>query len=146
MLPPTAPQFTEGEYLANVGLEEGFVLGPVGLGFRVPMILISPFTRGPLVCSDVFDHTSVIKFLERKFNVRCPNISDWRRETVGDLTSAINFAASPSLTVPTLPDADWLALLAAEAVHLPPVEMPNYQEMPTQETTPVRGRPSGLVS
>ncbi len=146
VVPPTAPPFTDGEYLGNLGLNVDGVLGPVGLGFRVPMILLSPFTKGPLVCSDVFDHTSVLKLLERKFNVRCPNISDWRRETVGDLTSAINFAGPSSLNVPELPNVDWLAILAAKSGNLPAPTPPKQQEMPRQETTPVRGRPSGLVA
>jgi phospholipase C len=144
VIPPTPPWGTEGEYLFHVDAGVNGATGPVGLGFRVPLLLISPFTTGPLVCSDVFDHTSVIKFLERKFNVHCPNISDWRRETVGDLTSAINFAGPISTAVPKLPDTDWIALFASYAGALPPPKMPTDQSMPTQETTPVRGRPSGL--
>lgn len=68
--------------------------GPIGLGFRVPMIIASPWSRGGQVCSQVFDHTSTLQFLEgflqKKFNkeVRESNISLWRRTVCGDLTSA----------------------------------------------------------
>lgn len=70
--------------------------GPVGLGFRVPMIIASPWTRGGKVCSQVFDHTSTLQFLEgflsRKSgkNIRQDNISAWRRTVCGDLTSAFS--------------------------------------------------------
>ncbi|MES9536672.1 phosphocholine-specific phospholipase C [Actinomadura sp. NPDC000600] len=64
---------------------------PIGLGFRVPMIVVSPWTSGGYVCSEVFDHTSTIRFLERWLGVREPNISAWRRTVAGDLTSAFDF-------------------------------------------------------
>lgn len=68
--------------------------GPIGLGFRVPMIIASPWSRGGKVCSQVFDHTSTIQFLEDFLNkkygksIREENITDWRRAICGDLTSA----------------------------------------------------------
>ncbi|ADP15332.1 phospholipase C, phosphocholine-specific 3 [Achromobacter xylosoxidans A8] len=71
-----------------------------GLGPRVPMLAVSPWSRGGWVNSQVFDHTSVIRFLEARFGVLEPNISAWRREIAGDLTSAFDFAgdhiAAPS--------------------------------------------------
>jgi phospholipase C len=69
---------------------------PYGLGMRVPMLAISPWSKGGWVCSEVFDHPSVIRFLERRFNVACPNITAWRRTVCGDLTSAFDFSR-PSL-------------------------------------------------
>ncbi|MEU1820022.1 phosphocholine-specific phospholipase C [Streptomyces roseifaciens] len=65
--------------------------GPYGLGQRVPMLVVSPWSTGGFVCSEVFDHTSVIRFMERRFGVREPNISPWRRAVCGDLTSAFDF-------------------------------------------------------
>ncbi len=65
--------------------------GPYGLGQRVPMIVVSPWSTGGFVCSEVFDHTSVIRFMERRFGVREPHISPWRRAICGDLTSAFDF-------------------------------------------------------
>jgi phospholipase C len=73
-----------------------FVPGAIGLGVRVPMIVISPWSRGGWVSSEVFDHTSLIRFIERRFGRHNPdliesNITPWRRAVVGDLTSAFNF-------------------------------------------------------
>jgi len=64
---------------------------PYGLGPRVPMYVISPWSRGGFVNSQVFDHTSVIRFLEQRFGVAEPNISPWRRAVCGDLTTAFDF-------------------------------------------------------
>jgi phospholipase C len=68
--------------------------GPMGMGFRVPMIIASPWSRGGWVNSQLFDHTSTLMFLESfvqsKFGktVGEENISPWRRTISGDLTSA----------------------------------------------------------
>jgi len=64
---------------------------PIGLATRVPMTVVSPWTVGGYVSSEVFDHTSVIRFLERWAGVDEPNISDWRRMACGDLTSTFDF-------------------------------------------------------
>ena len=64
---------------------------PYGLGMRVPMYVVSPWSRGGYVSSEVFDHTSVIRFLETRFGVAEPNISQWRRAVCGDLTSCFDF-------------------------------------------------------
>jgi len=65
---------------------------PYGLGPRVPMYVVSPWSKGGWVNSQVTDHTSVIRFIEQRFGVAEPNISAWRRAVCGDLTSAFNFA------------------------------------------------------
>src|SRR6202023_3928126 len=58
--------------------------------------------RGGFVCSDTFDHTSVLRFLETRFGPEVPNLSAWRRSVTGDLTTAFNFVkVDPS--VPSLP-------------------------------------------
>ncbi len=64
---------------------------PYGLGMRVPMYVVSPWSRGGYVSSEVFDHTSVIRFLETRFGVAEPNISQWRRAVCGDLTGCFDF-------------------------------------------------------
>ena len=76
---------------------------PYGLGPRVPMYVVSPWSRGGWVNSQVFDHSSVIRFLETRFGFHEPNISPWRRAVCGDLTSAFDFAGSEP-TPATLPD------------------------------------------
>jgi phospholipase C len=72
--------------------------GPYGMGPRVPMIVISPWSKGGWVNSELFDHTSIIRFIERRFAAHGPalresNITPWRRAVAGDLTSAFNFGA-----------------------------------------------------
>ncbi|BAN25826.1 phosphocholine-specific phospholipase C [Caballeronia insecticola] len=76
---------------------------PYGLGPRVPMTVVSPWTKGGFVCSQIFDHTSVIRFIETRFNVMEPNITAWRRAVCGDLTSAFDFKTTDS-RMPPLPD------------------------------------------
>jgi phospholipase C len=67
--------------------------GPIGMGFRVPMIVASPWSRGGWVNSQLFDHTSTLMFLENFIHnkhgkkVMEENISAWRRSISGDLTS-----------------------------------------------------------
>jgi phospholipase C len=67
---------------------------PIGLGYRVPTVIVSPWTRGGWVCSEVFDHTSSLQFVEtflaRKTGktIREENITQWRRTICGDLSSA----------------------------------------------------------
>ena len=159
--PPTAPAGTAGEYLTVNPLPsaaEG-TAGPIGLGFRIPALVVSPFSRGGFVSSGTFDLTSTLLFLERRFGVEVPNISDWRRATVGDLTAAFNFAARDS-SVPSLPatsHADQRVLLSDCPTNAPvgfiaedfplvktyPVTC-NTATPPQEPGTP--RRPSGLVS
>ncbi|WP_321795804.1 phosphocholine-specific phospholipase C [Caballeronia sp. J97] len=92
--------------IVNPGRGKGYTADglPYGLGPRVPMTVVSPWTKGGFVCSQVFDHTSVIRFIEARFGVHEPNITPWRRAVTGDLTSAFDFGA-PDARVPSLPDA-----------------------------------------
>ena len=137
--PPTAPPGTDGEWVtAPLPDDAGGIAGPIGLGFRVPMLVISPWSRGGWVASQAFDHTSVIRFAERLFGVREPQISGWRRRTVGDLTSALRFSSpdhsSLSRLLPKLPDpAALIALEQQETATLPPPQVPAVQTMPRQE-------------
>jgi phospholipase C len=66
------------------------------------MLVISPFSRGGHIVSDVFDHTSQLKLIAERFGVRVPNGSTWRRHKVGDLTSTL-FRSRPNTRVPKLP-------------------------------------------
>jgi len=85
--PPIPPPGTPGEFIAGE---------PIGLGFRIPVTIVSPWTAGGRVCSDVFDHTSLIRLIETRYGVREPNISAWRRKTCADLTSALRFTDGPA--------------------------------------------------
>ena len=145
--PPTAPPGTPGEYLTVDPLPAtaGGVAGPTGLGFRVPLLVLSPFSRGGYVASETFDHTSQLRFLETRFGVEVPNLSTWRRQTTGDLTSTLHLGAR-QMSVPDLPptsqddprvamECQPSQLLELDIPH-PPDLVPTSQKMPTQE----RGR------
>jgi phospholipase C len=156
LVPPTPPRSrTEG--ISTVGTTNElfvgtpqypaseYIPGPYGLGVRVPMIVISPWSKGGWVNSEVFDHTSLIRFVERRFGVFESNITPWRRAVVGDLTSAFNFASPNDATVP-LPSA---------AAYVPPddIRHPDYvptppasQALPQQEpgVRPARALPYEL--
>jgi phospholipase C len=90
------------------GSEAGFPALPLGFGFRVPFLAISPWSKGGYVNSELSDHTSVVKFIEKRFGVHCPNITPWRRAVSSDLTSFFNFA-NPNGPTPQLPNTSaWL--------------------------------------
>ncbi len=150
--PVTAPPGTPGEYVTVPAVPDPTVAGnppisgPIGLGFRVPMLVISPCSRGGFVSSDLFDHTSVLRFLETRFGAEVPNLSAWRRATVGDLTSAFNFSkpdiSIPSLPTPTAPASSVIQQCQNNLAGFTPYTLPTPQTMPTQEsgTAP---KPSG---
>jgi phospholipase C len=139
--PPSAPKGTAGEWVTVSKLPAAAdgIRGPIGLGFRVPMLVVSPFSRGGLVCSNTFDHTSTLRFLETRFGVRVPNLSKWRRKATGDLTSAFNFAASPKYGRPSLP----MPSTGKCTTYDPPANTSG--PFPKQETSPKRKKPSGIV-
>ncbi|WCN04338.1 phosphocholine-specific phospholipase C [Streptomyces sp. M92] len=111
LVPPLPPKSAaRGRSTVDVSLDvfeggarhrEGFY----GLGPRVPMLVVSPWSKGGYVCSETFDHTSIIRFMERRFGVREPQISPWRRAICGDLTSAFDFSRKDSRPA-RLPDTD----------------------------------------
>ncbi len=139
--PPVAPKGTKGEWLtvSMLPTEADGIRGPIGLGIRVPMLILSPFSRGGLVCSETFDHTSTLRFLETRFGVEVPNLSAWRRRHTGDLTGAFNFAARPNTARPRLPHVNPVG----QCTTAPPATVP-VQPFPKQEKGR-RRRPSGIV-
>lgn len=122
---------------------------PVGLGPRVPMMVISPWTRGGWVNSQLFDHTSVLRFLERRFGVAEPNISPWRRAVCGDLTSMFDFAVPyrqrlDTRWVANLPSAaNYVATTARLCATAPAPAIAGSRGVPMQEagTRPARALP-----
>ena len=97
------------------------VLGPVGLGFRVPALVISPFSAGGWVCSDTFDHVSTLKLIESVFLPSGTlmghgglHISPWRYTRVGDLSAALPNLGTPNAKVPALPATSLLFPSVAE--------------------------------
>ena len=105
---------------------------PWGLGARVPMYVISPWSKGGWVNSQVFDHTSVGQFLEKRFGVRIPAISPWHRAVSGDLTTAMDFA-TPDAAAPTLPSAKGASATLLEHIQRPKARPPAAPEPISQE-------------
>ncbi len=149
VLAPTAPAGTVGEYVtaSPQPADAAGIAGPIGLGFRVPAMVISPFSAGGYVDSTVFDHISCAKLLEQRFGIVAPNVSEWRRKTVGDLTSTLGFS-KPDDTVPSLPTtpldlpAGCPTLTDAGPFLSPPepINVPATGSMPTQEPGTARRR------
>jgi phospholipase C len=109
--PPTPPAGTRDEFVDGL---------PIGLGFRVPTVVCSPWTRGGYVCSQTYDHTSLIRFLERRFGVIEPQISAWRRKTCGDLWECFDFTRADT-SFPHLPEtAAGAATADAQCANGPP--------------------------
>ncbi|MEV6286403.1 alkaline phosphatase family protein [Kribbella sp. NPDC051770] len=135
VVPKTPKPGTPDEFVhktSNTGVDGGGL--PIGLGFRVPCIIVSPWTTGGYVFSETSDHTSQLRFLEHITGVKETNISRWRRETVGDLTGAFRFGDSKK-HAPTLPDTTGqynLAQYQAAQLPLPPLPGSN-QKVPHQE-------------
>jgi phospholipase C len=156
--PPVAPAGTAGEYVTVSPLpaDADGVAGPIGLGFRVPMLVVSPFSRGGYVASELFDHTSQIRFLEQRFGIHAPGISKWRRDTVGDLTSTLHMGstdpAPPHLPSTSRDTEAGMALLGCTSSDLvefsgspPAYPLGRVQAMPVQEPGSARRLPARTV-
>lgn len=137
--PPVPPPGTPGEFVRGA---------PIGLGPRVPMLVVSPWSRGGATCSETFDHSSVIRFLETWLGVPEPNISAWRRAACGDLTSAFDFDAAvysmPALPKTPAPEIRSRAC-APEAMPPPPGSMPE-QEEGVRPLRPLPYRPAATIA
>lgn len=102
LVPPLPPKdASQGKSTVDVSLDlykgdSRRPAGPYGLGPRVPMLVVSPWSKGGYVCSETLDHTSILQFMERRFGVKETNISPWRRTVCGDLTSAFDFSRKDS--------------------------------------------------
>lgn len=129
--PPVAPRPLSGNG------DDWYAGQPIGLGPRVPMTIVSPWTIGGHVDSSVADHTSTLRFLERWTGVAEPNISAWRRSVCSDLTSAFDFdrAGSP----PRLAQPDEVPAAVARWRPVPPQD----QQLPEQEPGRRPARRSG---
>jgi phospholipase C len=127
VVPPLPPAGTPDEFVDGL---------PIGGGVRVPAFVVSPWTVGGFVATENFDHTSVIQFLERVTGVTNPNVSQWRREAFGDMTSALGFSNGKPSSAPALPPTIggfWDA--ESEVQFLPAPQVPGaVQTPPVQES------------
>lgn len=107
---------------------------PFGLSARVPMYVVSPWSKGGWVNSQVFDHTSMGMFLERRFDVTIPAISPWHRAVCGDLTSAFDFSDPQNASLADLPDTGDYAALDAQQRTMPRYSVPEMHQPLFQES------------
>lgn len=140
LVPGASTVSTEHEFYA--GGDPRAKPGPYGMGPRVPMFVVSPWSTGGYVCSETFDHTSVLRFLEARFGVREPQITPWRRAVAGDLTSAFDFSATKT-AVPALPTTEEMAPTdrLRHPTYFP--KAPVTGTMPAQESGVRPARPIG---
>ncbi|GIG61192.1 non-hemolytic phospholipase C [Longispora fulva] len=134
--PPVPAPGTPGEFSGGQ---------PFGLGVRVPMIVVSPFSRGGNVSSETSDHTSVLQFLEKVTGVAEPNISAWRRKVTGDLTSTLDLTGTvgtyPALTRPVDP-----ACRSGVSVRPPKTQVMPVQASGTRPARPLPYQPTSALS
>ncbi len=150
--PPAPPSDKAGE--SQIDTTNEYHLGKdqyqgraYGLGPRVPLYVVSPWSKGGFVNSQVFDHTSVLRFLETRFGVLEPNISAWRRAVCGDLTSCFDFSRSEPATVALPQTAD--TAKRARKILLPAMpKTPETLTAPVQEAgiRPARALPYDIAA
>jgi phospholipase C len=101
-VPPITPPKGTADEFASLNSPGGTPGGGLNLGsgFRVPAIVVSPWSVGGFVCSDALDHTSALRFVERVTGISEPNISDWRRANFGDFTTAFQRAPESAPSIP----------------------------------------------
>jgi phospholipase C len=144
--PPAVPSFVGSELagkttltqsIANLyftnAIDDVHATRPYGMGPRVPMYIVSPWSRGGWVCSETFDHTSTIRFLEARFGVHEPNISPWHRAVSGDLTRCFDFSQPNRAALPALPDMSYATGETLVIDGLPEVRLPSEQRVPQQD-------------
>ena len=103
-----------------------------GLGPRVPLYVVSPFSKGGYVASQGFDHTSIIRFCEARFGVMEPNISPWRRAVCGDLLSCFDFK-TPNTDPVVLPETKAASDKAHKQILWAKPPVPKTLTAPVQE-------------
>jgi phospholipase C len=154
--PPTARAGTPGEFVTTGVVPKR---DPIGLGFRVPMLVVSPFSKGGFVYSGTLDHTSTLRLLESRFRTPVPNLSAWRRRVTGDMTGAFNFvkvdARAPSLPSPNAADPRVIGQESCQTAAISTANessAPTHYPIDTRNTAPPRQergrarRPSGPVA
>ncbi|WP_178388413.1 phosphocholine-specific phospholipase C [Novacetimonas hansenii] len=140
-MPPPVPALDPAQGASSVTVDgESYHGVPVGLGPRVPTIVVSPWTKGGWVNSQVFDHTSVLRFLEARFGVEAPYITPWRRVVCGDMTSIFDFAQTDRRWQADLPRTDTYLAQTRQSCTLPLPTLPTQQALPQQESGQRRAR------
>jgi phospholipase C len=83
-------------------------------GIRVPMVVVSPYAKPHYVGHHVYDHTSILRFIEARFTIGALSARDANAEAPWDM---FDFVGPPQLLEPqkiSLPAVDLFALLECE--------------------------------
>ncbi|MFZ5746926.1 MAG: phosphocholine-specific phospholipase C [Pseudomonadota bacterium] len=129
----------DGKFLDPTDTISGKVR-PWGLGPRVPLYIVSPWSKGGWVHSEVADHTSIGQFIEKRFGVTIPAISPWHRAVCSDLVSAFDFEGKGDAAFPDLPDASGASAVLLTHLQRPRVAPPQAPEPLFQEPGVRRSR------
>jgi phospholipase C len=121
----------------------------IGLGYRVPLVIASPWSRGGQVCSQVFDHTSVLQFLEKFLGHKIgrkiveANISSWRRSVCGDLTSVFRPYQGEKIPLPAYLAKD----SALEGIHKAKFKQPpsGFRRLTQSEVDQINSDPGSTT-
>lgn len=121
---------------------------PIGLGYRVPLVIASPWSRGGAVCSQVFDHTSILQFLEKFVSnkigkkIEETNISTWRRTVCGDLTSVFKPYNGEKIKLPAVIEKETFY----ENIHKAQFKKDpsGYQSLTEEQISKINKKPSSL--
>lgn len=104
VIPYTSPNGTAREWLQDPIASTGYTFA--GPGIRVPMYIVSPWTRKGGVYTEHADHTSQLLFIEKwqgakGRNVTSNEIVHWRRDNMADLVNTFDFD-NPDYSIPNL--------------------------------------------
>jgi len=133
---PTPPMSTQDVSHYGYASEISADGEPMGFGSRVPLHIISPWTRGPILFSEISDHTSIIRLLEARFNFTCPNISPWRRAISSTFEGAFDWE-HPDYSWPELPKVSHKWCIEDKDVDIPDTSHPPVQDPGTRNRRPL---------
>lgn len=143
-----APEFVDLEQEKKWRPRYRHAESSIGLGYRVPLVVASPWSRGGCVNSEVFDHTSVLQFLEHFLSHKTgkpvvePNIGTWRRAVCGDLTSVFQPYQGEKITLPTpLPRDAFVESIHRARFKKPPTD---YKALAPEEIALAKKDPAAL--
>jgi len=131
----------------NSGKQEEYMReSSIGLGYRVPLVIASPWSRGGYVNSQVFDHTSSLQFLEKFLSKKTgkqieeTNITKWRRTVCGDLTSVFRPYNGEKINAPDALNKD----LFIESIHKAKFKNPpaDYKKLSAAEIDTINNNAS----
>jgi phospholipase C len=95
-----------------------------GLGFRVPMLLVSPYAKRGYFSGQLYEHSSVLKFLERRYGL--PTLASVNHQFDTQTPGTNNAAANGASTGPAAPPRDALSQLGDFIEAFDFTQDPNY--------------------